>query len=84
MHVMGNLETLGWAIIKGYTVPATERVDFVKDMKMLMKGFTSKAHKWVPIQRANVNNKAMQFEALVNYDLDEEMFSAKKDGQPQR
>ena len=81
---MGNLETLGWAIIKGYTVPATERVQFVKEMKRLMEGFSLKSHKWMPIQRANVNVKAMQFDSLVNCDLDEEMFKAKQDGQPQR
>ena len=38
-HVMGNLETLGWAILKGVTPNPEERLDFIEDIKKVRKSF---------------------------------------------
>ena len=90
VHIKGNLETLGWAVMKGFTISASQRVDYSNKMKVLKRDFKSNGknknvkRKCVCIQSQGNEKTNMQFDSLVNHVFDEEVFANDSNDQPQR
>ena len=80
-HVMGNRDTLGWAVIKGHTLPEDQMVDYAKIMRDIQGIFKS----WLCIQGlkskgVEQKDKHLQFPNLVNRKLNEKHFLAELKG----
>ena len=75
-HIMGDLNMLGWAIIKGYEVSPYNRITLIDEMKYVKHGLQKPNHhgNCIAIQSYNDHHSHMQYPSLVNRSINEELF----------